>query len=172
MFQKNLQNLNQKIRLASRNILGERGAAPVDSTFDRAKAQWLALEASVRVLLTEANNYKVEMKGIGDNGAEMTNKIAGMFENSIAAAPAGEGLIIGADPNDNHPYKDVAELMRQTQAKIQQEDIAVSAPTPHAHSSVLAPGLLLPRFLAPSLTGVPSLPARCVSTPSVTWRRV
>ena len=144
MFGKNLQNLNQKLRLASRNILGEKAGGPVDSTFDRAKAQWLSLEQSVRLLLTEANNYKVEMKGIGDNGAQMMNKIAGMFQQDTqlpaantsptagapGGAPTAEASNDWPDPNENHPYKDVVELMRQTQAKIQQEDIAVSTVTP------------------------------------------
>ena len=136
MFQKYSQNLNQKLRLASRNILGERGGgAPVDSAFDRAKAQWQSLEQSVRLLLTEVNKFKVEMKGLGDNGGHMMSTICSMFEGdqaalAAAAAPGGaptEAADMGQDLNENHPYKDVATLMMQTQAKIKDEDIAVSS---------------------------------------------
>jgi hypothetical protein len=179
MFQKNLQNLQQKVKAASRNILGDR-QGPVDASFDRAKAQWLSLEASVRLLLDEANNYKVEMKGIGENGAQMMNKIAGMFEDtaSVSVGPslsptssAPGGAVISPDqpttndwpdPNENHPYKDVAQLMKQMQTKIQQEDIAVSShhlTPPHPTSPSPCPVLISPSPSSPLL-----------STPSVISR--
>ena len=174
------QNLNQKIRLASRNILGEKAGGPVDSTFDRAKAQWLALEQSVRLLLSEANHYKVEMKGIGDNGAQMMNAIAGMFEHdptpaantsptnsAPGGAPMTEATNEGPDPNENHPYKDVASLMKQTQARIQQEDIAVRHARPPTCPSELRSDTRLPvTDCASSLLSV------VFSTLSVTWRFV
>ena len=130
----------QKIRSSAaeirRRIPGQQ-AAPTDAAFDRAKQQWSALEQSVQLLKAEVVNYKKEMKGIAHNGVQMMTKIVQMFEQSTgvprtsptAAAGGGSGAAGDnewPDPNENHPYKDVAQLMKKTQERIQQEDIAVS----------------------------------------------
>ena len=134
----------QKIRSSAaeirRRIPGQQ-AAPTDAAFDRAKLQWIALEQSVQLLKAEVVNYKKEMKGIAHNGVQMMSKIVQMFEQPSAAPQTSPTAAAGGaggggenewpDPNENHPYKDVAQLMKKTQERIQQEDIAVSNPTPH-----------------------------------------
>ena len=139
----------QKIRSSAaeirRRIPGQQ-SAPTDAAFERAKQQWISLEQSVQLLQAEVINYKKEMAGIAHNGVQMMNKIVQMFEQPAAAAPqtsptaaAAVGAVGGSgvgggeaewpDPNENHPYKDVAQLMKKTQERIQQEDIAVSTRT-------------------------------------------
>ena len=173
----------QKIRSSAaeirRRIPGQQ-AAPTDAAFDRAKQQWISLEQSVQLLKAEVVNYKKEMKGIAHNGVQMMAKIVQMFEQPTAtpqtsptaaagtAGAAGGGAAAGGpggdnewpDPNENHPYKDVAQLMKKTQERIQQEDIAVSNhithTTPHSQHTRLArvtyPTLLAKRCLLSHLT--------------------